>query len=263
MAMEMEQRGYESLWLPEHTHIPLYHATPYPGGIDLPKEYYHVIDPFVGLAAAAQATKNLKLATGICLVAQRDPIHLAKTISTLDQLSNGRFIFGVGNGWNHEEMENHGVSPAVRSKLLAERISVLKKIWTEEKIEFRGEFHNYEPFACWPKPVQTPHPPIVVGGGMPHGARRAITYGNGWLPFDAQIGSIEEEVKKFRDMADGEGRNPNDLPISLVVSTRDRCKLELYRECGIHRVVFLVQTANRDVVLSELDEISELMNSIV
>ena len=205
----------------------------------------------MGLAAAAQATKTLKLATGIYLVAQRDPIHLAKTVSTLDQLSNGRFIFGVGNGWNHEEMENHGVNPAVRSKLLA-----------EEKIEFQGEFHNYKAFACWPKPVQTPHPPIVVGGGMPHGARRAISYGNGWLPFDAQIGSIEEEVKKFRDMAEGEGRNPNDLPISLVVSTRDRCKLELYRECGIHRVVFLIWTANRDVVLSELDEVSELMNSI-
>lgn len=182
LAPELENRGFESFWAPEHSHIPLSRKSPWGGGPELPKHYYDVIDPFVGLATAAVATKTLKLATGVCLIIQRDPIQLAKEVATLDLLSGGRFLFGIGAGWNREEMADHGTDPKTRVKLMAERVAMLKAIWTETKPEFQGEFQSFEPMMTWPKPVQKPHPPILVGGAMPHAARRAIAYGDGWIP---------------------------------------------------------------------------------
>ena len=182
LALAAEERGFESLWFPEHSHVPVSRKSPWPGGGELPKMYYDVLDPFVALAAAAAVTNKIKLATGICLVIQRDPIQTAKEVASLDYISSGRFLFGVGAGWNAEEMNDHGTDFKTRFKLMEERISAMKEIWTEDRAEFKGDFVRFDPMMAWPKPVQKPNPPIIVGGGFPHGARRAIAFGDGWMP---------------------------------------------------------------------------------
>src|SRR6058998_561403 len=174
LARELEQRGYESLWLPEHTHIPASRRSPYPGGGDLPKEYSHTHDPFLALTAAAMTTKKLRVATGICLIIQRDPIITAKEVASLDVLSGGRFIFGIGGGWNAEELEDHGTVYETRFKKLREQIEAMKAIWTNDKAEYHGELVNFPPMMTWPKPKQKPYPPIIVGGAFRYAARRAI-----------------------------------------------------------------------------------------
>ena len=174
LGKALEERGFESVWAPEHSHIPLTRKSPFPGGGELPKKYYDAMDPFVSLMAAAAATKNLKVGTGVCLVNQRDPIQTAKLVSTIDQLSGGRFLFGVGNGWNQDEMENHGTDFDTRHKLVRERIEAMKAIWTKSKAEYHGELVKFDPMMAWPKPAQKPHPPILVGGAFPYGARRAL-----------------------------------------------------------------------------------------
>ena len=199
----LEERGFELVWAPEHSHIPLSRKTPFPGGGDLPKPYYDAMDPFVVLAAAAQATRTIKLGTGVALIQQRDAIQTAKLVASIDQVSQGRFLFGVGGGWNQDEMEDHGTVYATRFKRVHEFIEAMKEIWTKEKAEYHGEFVYFDPMVARPKPVQKPHPPIHVGGAFPHGARRAIRYGDGWIPG----GDIREVLPKFRDMArDGSRR---------------------------------------------------------
>src|SRR5262245_65150856 len=182
LARAAEQRGFESLWVAEHSHIPCSRKTPWPGGAELPKMYYDVVDPFVALAMAAAATTRLKVGTGICLVIQRDPIQTAKEVASLDLLSNGRFLFGVGGGWNVEEMANHGTKFETRWKLLRERIEAMKQIWTQKQAEYHGELVSFDPIFAWPKPKQKPHPPIHVGGAFPGGLRRALRFGAGCLP---------------------------------------------------------------------------------
>jgi probable F420-dependent oxidoreductase len=182
LARALEERGFDSLWVPEHSHIPLTRKSPFPSAGDLPKKYYDVMDPFVVLSAAAAVTKTLLLGTGICLIAQRDPIQTAKQVASIDQVSGGRFLFGIGNGWNEDEMANHGAVFASRHKLARERVEAMKVIWTASKAEYHGEFVNFDPMMTWPKPVQKPHPPIIVGGAFPFGARRALRYGDGWMP---------------------------------------------------------------------------------
>src|SRR5436305_1652008 len=171
LARALEERGFESVWAPEHSHIPLSRKTPFPGGGDLPKQYYDAMDPFVVLAAASQATRTIKLGTGILLVQQRDAIQTAKLVASIDQVSEGRFLFGVGGGWNQDEMEDHGTVYATRFKRVRESIEAMKEIWTKERAEYHGEFVNFDPMVARPKPVQKPHPPIHVGGAFPHGAR--------------------------------------------------------------------------------------------
>ncbi|MGI9601133.1 MAG: LLM class F420-dependent oxidoreductase, partial [Acidimicrobiales bacterium] len=173
LGRALEERGFESLWVAEHSHIPVERTTPWPGGAELPKMYYDVADPFVALSMAAAVTSTLKLATGICLVVQRDPIQTAKQVASLDLYSGGRFLFGVGGGWNAEEMANHGTEFDGRWKLLRERIEAMKAIWTESAAEYHGEHVDFDPINQWPKPAQKPHPPIHVGGAAPGGARRA------------------------------------------------------------------------------------------
>ena len=177
----LEQRGFESLWVPEHSHIPLVRTKAFPGGPELPRPYYDIMDPFLVLTAAAVATKTLKVGTGVCLINQRDPIQTAKLVASLDQLSGGRFLFGVGNGWNKEEMEHHGTNFETRHKLSRERIEAMKAIWSQDTAEYHGEFVNFAPMQTWPKPVQQPFP-VIVGGAFPYGARRAVRYGDGWIP---------------------------------------------------------------------------------
>ena len=182
LARALEERGFEFVWAPEHSHIPLSRKTPYPGGGELPKQYFDAMDPFVVLAAASQVTRTIKFGTGVLLVQQRDAIQTAKLVASIDQVSQGRFLFGVGGGWNQDEMENHGTVYATRFKRMRESIEAMKEIWTKEEAEYHGEFVNFDPMIARPKPVQKPHPPIHVGGAFPHGARRAIRYGDGWIP---------------------------------------------------------------------------------
>ncbi len=209
LAQEAEGRGFESIWFPEHSHIPASRETPFPGGGDLPKHYYDALDPFVALASAAAATSTIKLATGICLVVQRDPIQTAKSVASLDQVSGGRVLFGIGAGWNEDEMRNHGTADfGRRFKLMRERVEAMKAIWTEKEAEYHGEFVDFDPIFAWPKPVQKPHPPIHVGGGFPGGARRAIRYGDGWIPI-AGRDPVAENLAEFRKLAQQAGRDPD------------------------------------------------------
>src|ERR1700761_1529492 len=211
LAPALEQRGFDSLWTPEHSHIPMSRKSPFPSGGDVPKKYYDAMDPFVVLGAAAVVTKTLLLGTGICLIAQRDPIQTAKLVASIDQVSAGRFLFGVGNGWNEDEMANHGTVFATRHKLARERIEAMKVIWTQSKAEYHGEFVNFAPMMPWRKPVKNPPPPILVGGAFPYAARRAVRYGDGWFPVDGQphrYGDMFEAVPKFRAMLTEAGRDP-------------------------------------------------------
>ena len=180
LAQEAEDRGFDSLWIPEHSHLPT--ASKYPGGLSIPRDYAHTFDPFVTLGAAAAVTSRIKLATGICLVIERDTIFTAKQVATLDQVSNGRFEFGIGAGWNRIEMEHHGTDYPSRFRRLREQIIAMKTIWTEEEASFDGEFVKFGPMWSWPKPVQRPHPPIWLGGESIHTMRRIIDFCDGWLP---------------------------------------------------------------------------------
>lgn len=262
LAPALEDRGFESFWAPEHSHIPTSRISPWGGGPELPKRYYDVIDPFVGLATAAAVTKKLKLATGVCLIIQRDPIQLAKEVATLDLLSGGRFLFGIGAGWNREEMADHGTDPKTRIKLMAERVAMLKTIWTETKPEFKGAFQSFEPMMTWPKPVQKPHPPILVGGAMPHAARRAISYGDGWIPLGGRGADVLEQLPRFRQMAAEAGRDADSLPVSIFGAEIDEGMLKRYRDAGVERVVFSLESAKADQVLPMLDEIAGRIQSV-
>ena len=186
LAVALEQRGFDSLWAAEHSHIPVPRRTPPPGGGELAKRYYDVMDPFVTLTAAAAATKTLKVATGVCLVIQRDTIQTAKLVASIDQVSSGRFLFGIGGGWNVEEIEAHGTVFATRMKKMREQIEAMKAIWTKSKAEYHGDMVTFDPMMAWPKPVQKPYPPILVGGGFPQGPRRAVRYGDVWFPVAGQ-----------------------------------------------------------------------------
>src|SRR5438045_1422022 len=206
LARALEERGFESIWAPEHSHIPLSRKSPFAGGGELPKQYYDVMDPFVSLSAAAAATKTIKIGTGVCLVIQRDTIQTAKLVASLDQVSNGRFLFGIGGGWNQDEMEDHGTVFATRFKKMREQVEAMKRIWTESKPEYHGEIVDFPPMMTWPKPVQKLHPPVIVGGAFPHAARRAVRYGNGWVPI-AGRGNIEDAIPLYKEMLKEAGRS--------------------------------------------------------
>ena len=206
LAQALEARGFESVWAPEHSHIPTSRRTPFPGGGDLPKRYYDAMDPFVTLTAAAMATKKLKVGTGVCLVNQRDPIQTAKLVASIDQVSGGRFLFGIGVGWNAEEMEDHGTAFPSRAKLVRERVEAMKAIWTKPKAEYHGEFVNFPEMMAWPKCVQQPHAPVIVGGAFPQAARRAVRYGDGWIPLAGRGDIMVGNGKVPRDAEGGGAR---------------------------------------------------------
>ncbi len=257
LAVALEQRGFESIWAAEHSHIPLSRKTPYSGGGDLPKPYYDAMDPFVALTAAAMATKTLKLGTGVCLVNQRDPIQTAKLVASIDQISGGRFLFGIGNGWNQDEMENHGTVFKTRHKLVRERIEAMKAIWTQTKAEYHGEFVNFDPMMAWPKPVQKPHPPIIVGGAFPYGARRAVRYGDGWFPTSSRpglAGEMLDLLPKFHAMLKEAGRDPASCPLSLSSAPADLDLLKRARDLGVERVSVALTAATTAAALPILDK---------
>lgn len=254
LARELEARGFDSLWVGEHTHIPAERRSPYPGGGELPRPYYHMVDPFVSLASAAAVTKTLKLATGICLVVERDPITLAKEVASLDHLSNGRFLFGIGGGWNAEEMENHAVPFARRWKVLRERIEAMKQIWSEEEATYAGEFVSFDRIISFPKPVQRPHPPIIYGGTTKQGLKRIARYCDGWLPFDVLGDKLFSLAAQMKIDVEEAGRDPSEVAISVFCFTAPtQDKLDAYREMGAARVV-LVAPRGEQETMSFLDE---------
>jgi probable F420-dependent oxidoreductase len=258
-----EERGFESLWVAEHSHIPCSRKTPWPGGAELPKMYYDVVDPFVALAMAAAATTKLKVGTGICLVIQRDPIQTAKEVASLDLLSGGRFLFGVGGGWNVEEMANHGTRFETRWKLLRERIEAMKKIWTEKEAEYHGELVDFDPIFAWPKPKQKPHPPIHVGGAFPGGMRRALRHGDGWIPIAGRgDGDPISHLPALREEAAKLGRSLDGFEVSIYAAPTDAGKLAALRDAGIARAVFMLPPASKDEVLKLLDRYAELARKV-
>ena len=261
LAREVEARGFESLFFPEHTHIPTSRRTPWPGGAELPKEYSHTYDPFVALAAAAVATERLRLGTGVCLVVEHDPITLAKAVASLDLLSGGRFIFGVGAGWNLEEMENHGTYPRRRWTLFRERILALKEIWTKDEAEFHGKMVDFDPIWSWPKPVQKPHPPIYVGGDGPHVLQRVVEYGDAWMPIPLRSEApLSERVQELQRLAAAAGRGP--IPVTVYGAIPRPEVISHYAEIGVERCVLWLAPAPREEAIPQLDRYAELIESI-
>jgi probable F420-dependent oxidoreductase len=262
LARAAEQRGFESLWLPEHTHIPVSRRSPWPGGPELPKEYWHTHDPFVALAVAAAVTTRLKVGTGICLLVERDPITTAKEIASLDVLSGGRALFGIGGGWNAEEMEDHGTSFRTRWRVLRERVLAMKAIWTQEAPSFAGEFVRFEPMWSWPKPAQQPHPPILLGGHGPRALDRVVAYCDGWLPIAVRAGDLLAEIEDLRRRAAAAGRDPGTISVSIYGAPGNRDLVARYRDAGVERVIFGLPSAGADVVLPLLDRYAALAREL-
>ncbi len=260
LAREAEERGFESVFFPEHTHIPTNRRTPWPGGGDLPKEYWHTHDPFVALAMAAAVTHRLKVGTGICLVIQRDTITLAKEVATLDFLSGGRFVFGIGGGWNVEEMANHGTDFRTRWKKLREQVAALKKIWTEDEPEFHGEFVNFDPIWSWPKPAQKPHPPILLGGHSKQVLQRVVDYCDGWMPLGVRGTAVIQQIEQLRQLAEEKGRDPKTISISVYSVPADPAVIDAFRAAHVERVIFGLPPAGRDQVLPLLDRYAKLIS---
>ena len=255
LARALEERGFESVWAPEHSHIPVSRQSAFPAGGDLPKQYYDVMDPFVSLTAAATVTTRLKVGTGVCLVPQRDPIQTAKLVASLDQVSGGRFLFGVGGGWNADEMADHGTEFKIRFKLMRERIEAMQAIWTQSKPEYHGDMVDFGPMMTWPKPVQKPHPPVIVGGMFPHGARRALRYGDGWIPHSRrpQYEDVTDFLPQFRQMAAEAGRDLATCPVTVWGVQPEIDRIRRYEEQGVARGIVQLKAEKADAILPLLD----------
>ena len=259
LAREAEQRGFESLFIPEHTHIPASRRSPWPGGPELPREYWHTLDPFVALGYAAAATSTIRLGTGICLLTERDPIVNAKEVATLDLLSGGRFELAIGAGWNAEEMENHGTAFATRFRVMSERARAMKVIWSEEEPEFHGEFVDFDPIWSWPKPVQSPNPPILVGGETDHTLRRVVEWADGWFPRGRGGFDPAEGMARLKRIADEAGRSMDTINVSLFGMEPNRAALDRAAEAGVTRSILGLPSNDRDDVMRRLDRHAELL----
>ena len=255
LAQAAEARNFESLWFPEHTHIPTSRKTPFPGGTELPKEYWHTHDPFVALGAAAAVTKKLRLGTGVCLVIERDPIVLAKEVASLDMISGGRVELGIGAGWNVEEMENHGAQFKKRWKIVREKILAMRQIWTREAAEFHGEFVNFDPIWSFPKPVQPGGPPILLGSQSKRSFERVAEYCDGWMPINFPRANFADNVKQLRDAEKAAGRKK--LGISLFGSSAKEDEIKRFADLGFDRLIFSLPAAPRETVMPLLDKYAE------
>ena len=253
VARDAEQRGFESLWLPEHTHIPVSRKTPYAGGAELPEEYAHTLDPFVALAAVATATKRIRLATGISLLIERDTITTAKTVATLDLLSNGRAIVGVGGGWNREEAEHHGVEWSTRFQKLEEQIDAIKIIWANEEAAFHGEHIHFDSIWSWPKPLQRPHPPIVLGGESDHTLRRVIKHCDGWLPRARNPETVVRGIARLNELAEEADRDPESISVNVFAPSPDAELIDRFKSMGVARIVLWLPPEDSDAVSKRLD----------
>ena len=260
LAIELEDRGFESLFVPEHTHIPANRESPWPGGAELPKEYWHTYDPFVSLSFAAAQTKTLKIGTGICLLPQRDAIVTAKLVASLDRMSGGRFIFGIGGGWNKEEMAHHGTAYNKRFARMGEQINAMKALWTEAEAEYHGKHVDFSPSWAHPKPAQTPHPPILLGGETDYTLQRIVDYCDGWLPRARHGFDAAENMKRLKTFADNAGRDMASLSVSVFGAPADRDTLAGFEEAGIQRVLLPLPSATRDEILPVLDGYAALVD---
>ena len=259
LARALEERGFESLWIPEHTHIPASRRSPWPGGPNLPKEYWSSYDPFLALMAAGAATRRLKLGTGICLVVERDPITTAKEVATLDRLSGGRLLFGIGGGWNAEEMEHHGTPFKARWKILRERVLAMKEIWTKPEPEFHGGFVRFDKIWADPKPIQQPHPPIIMGGDGPTTFDRVVEFCDGWMPIMRPNQNPVEKIPALRERLQKAGRDPKSVPVSIFFAPPKPEGLDALRAAGVARAIFGVPSEPRDTVLPRLDSLAKLI----
>ncbi|HEX4220106.1 MAG TPA: LLM class F420-dependent oxidoreductase [Acidimicrobiales bacterium] len=248
LARLVEERGQESLFFPEHTHIPASRQSPYPGGETLPRKYSHTYDLFVAMTAAAVSTTKLRVGSSICLLIERDPITTAKEVASIDVLSGGRVEFGVGAGWNREEMANHGTDPRRRMALLGERVEAMKAIWTQDEASYRGEHVSFERIWSWPKPAQRPHPPVIVGGNGPTVLDRVLSFGDAWMPNYMPEGLLER-AEELRARAE--------RPVELMVMgiPADPRALERFERAGFRRALYWLPSANRGPVESALDRI--------
>jgi probable F420-dependent oxidoreductase len=253
LAPAVEEAGFESLWVAEHSHIPTSRATPYPPGGELPRMYMHTMDPFMALTAAALASKTLKVGTGICLLIQRDPIHTAKEAASLDVISKGRFLFGIGGGWNREEMADHGTAFETRWKLLREKVEAVKAIWTHDEAEYQGEMVHFGPMWCWPKPVQKPHPPVLLGGNGPNVLKRVVAYADEWMP---NRGTALQRIPELREMEQAAGRGH--IPVTFY-PREAAADIERAGETGVERCIFYVPADGRAPALTKLNELARLI----
>ena len=264
LARAVEERGFESLWLPEHSHIPVSRTTPWggrEGAPPLPEHYWRTHDQFVALAAAAAVTTTLKLATGITLVAQRDPLWLAKEVASLDVISGGRVLFGIGYGWNKEEMANHGLRYTDRRALIRESVLAMKELWTKDEAEFHGEFINFEKSWSWPKPVQKPHPPVILGGDAgPKTMRDIVDFCDGWMPIAGRH-SFRDKVGQLRQMAEDSGRDPDSIELALFQAPPKAEVIESLADSGIARAVLALPQGSPGEVLDALDSFVPLLDA--
>jgi probable F420-dependent oxidoreductase len=252
LARMAEERGFDCLLFPEHTHIPASRRTPYPAGGDLPPEYSRTYDPFVALSAAATATTTLKVGTAVCLVIERDPIITAKEVASVDRLSGGRFLFGVGAGWNLEEMGNHGTDPARRFGIMRERVEAMKQIWTQEEASYAGRYVNFERIWCWPKPLQQPHPPVLVGGNGPQVLDRVVAFGDEWMPNRIKGEDLPGRIDELQRRAREAGRQS--IPVTVAGMMRDPERIEQLEKAGVHRGFFWLPAAGPDAVEEAFDK---------
>ena len=259
LAREAEQRGFESLFVPEHTHIPKSRRSPWRGGQNLPQEYWHTLDPFVGLATAAAVTTRLKLGTGICLIIERDPILTAKEVATLDFLSHGRFLFGIGGGWNAEEMEHHGTEFKSRFRLMREQVLAMKEIWTRDEPEFHGEFVKFDPMWSYPKPVQKPHPPVLLGGESGYTLQRVVDFCDGWFPRGRGDADVLGGLADLRVRAAKAGRDMQTISVSVFGAQPDATTLDRYAAAGVTRALFGLPSKDREAVLPLLDQYAKFI----
>jgi probable F420-dependent oxidoreductase len=259
LAREAEARGFESLWVPEHTHIPTSRRTPFPGGSELPREYKHTLDPFVSLMAAAAVTTRLKVGTGICLIIQRDTITTAKEVASLDLLSGGRFLFGIGAGWNQDEMENHGTDYKARFRKLREQVLAMKEIWTKEEAQFHGEHVRFDPIWSWPKPARRPHPPVLLGGESTHTLKRVVEFCEGWFPRGRAADRVLTGMAELKELCAKAGRDPGTISVSVFGASGDRGQLDRWAAAGVERAILRLPSEGRDTILPMLDQWAPLL----
>jgi probable F420-dependent oxidoreductase len=251
VARMAEDRGFESLLFPEHTHIPGSRESPYPAGGELPPEYSRTYDPFVALTAAAHATERLLIGTGICLIIQRDPIITAKEVASIDRLSGGRFLFGVGAGWNAEEMRDHGTDPARRFGVMRERVEAMKAIWTEDEASYHGRYVDFDRIWCWPKPVQHPYPPVLVGGNGPRVLDRVVAFGDEWMPNRVSDDEMVARIAELQSRAQQAGRSP--IPVTVMGLMRDPARIERLEKAGVGRGMFWLPPDGPEAVEQAFD----------